>query len=126
MSDRIKKLIIESKFTEKVEKSAEDAFEEFKVKEPFSGEHRYYVGGYMDGAKFVYENLWNTGYPKKSDVYLCCDLNHSSFLQYPFTCFFDAEEYTWYIIVGTLKIRQEVTHWMYIPHVKDWNYPSKF
>lgn len=72
------------------------------------------------------KNLYKTGTPKKSGIYLCWNLNHSAFLQYPFTCFYDAKEYSWYIIVGTVKIKQDVTHWMTIPDVSDWKYPAKF
>ena len=126
MGKNIHKLVIDEDTTKEIEVQSEKDFKHFQDKQVYSGHHLYYKGGYMDGAKFALENQWRVGRPKESGVYLCCDLNHSAFLQYPFTCFYDAEEFSWYTIVGTIKIKQDVTHWMHIPHVKEWDYPSKF
>lgn len=129
MTKNIHKLIIDDNTTRKIEEQSEKDFQDFQSNQVYSGHHLYYTSGYMDGAKFALENQWNDASrlrPQKSDVYLCCDLNHSAFLQYPFTCFYDADEFSWYTIIGTTKIKQDVTHWMYIPHVKNWYFPSKF
>lgn len=129
MAKNIHKLIIDDNTTRKIEEQSEKDFQYFQNNQVYSGHHLYYTSGYMDGAKFALENQWNDANrlrPQKSDVYLCCNLNHSAFLQYPFTCFYDADEYSWYTIIGTVKIKQDVTHWMYIPHVKNWDFPSKF
>lgn len=129
MGKYIHKLVIDEETTKKIKAQSEKDFKDFQDHQIYSGHHLYYTGGYMDGVKFALENQWNDANrvrPQKSGVYLCCDLNHSAFLQYPFTCFYDDDEFSWYTIVGTTKIKQVVTHWMHIPHVKEWDYPSKF
>lgn len=128
-NSNIHRFVIDEDMTKKIDKNSEKDFVDFQKNQVYSGHHLYYTGGYKDGAKFALENQWhveNFDRPKESGVYLCCNLNHSCHLEYPFTCFFDIDEFSWYIMIGTTKIYQEVTHWMHIPHVKDWDYPSKF